>query len=114
MRSGRHKTKQRRPAAFNPIKQAREREKLKSAKQKRRERERKQAATRKAELIKSKQLEMLATEYTKYISALQNELNDSNISVTRYNQITKEILRAQEKICKVGNDANKALFNSQV
>jgi len=81
---------------------------------KRQEQEQKKQAARNAAIVKSKQLELLVAEYAKYIQSLQLELEDSNISITRYNQIQKEILRAQEKITKYGNDANKLYFDSRL
>lgn len=95
------------------IKQAREREKLLEQREKARERARKQSAAKNTAAVKSRQCELLVKEYSDYIQSLQLELNDSNISLSRYNQIKKEMLRVQEKITKYGNDSNKAFFESQ-
>lgn len=96
----------------NPVKVQREQIRIEEQQRKAAERERKQAAQKKTSAVKAKQNELLIAEYAKYIQSLQLELNDSNISLSRYNQVTKEILRAQEKITKYGNDANKAFFES--
>lgn len=110
--AGRKRNKKTR-AGPDPIKQAREREKLLEQREKARERARKQSASKNAAAVKARQYELLVKQYADYIRSLQMELNDSNISLSRYNQIKKELLRAQEKITKYGNDANKAFFDSQ-
>jgi aromatic ring hydroxylase len=110
--AGRKRNKKTR-AGPDPIKQAREREKLLEQREKARERVRKQSAAKNSAAVKARQYELLVKEYADYIRSLKTELNDSNISITRYNQIQKEILRSQEKITKYGNDANKSFFESQ-
>jgi hypothetical protein len=70
-------------------------------------------AAAKANQAKAKQNAKLAEQYTSYIISLKLELNDSDISITRYNQIQKEILRAQEKVIKLLNDADKAQYSYQ-
>jgi hypothetical protein len=70
-------------------------------------------AAAKANQAKAKQNAKLAEQFTSYIISLKLELNDSDISITRYNQIQKEILRAQEKVIKLLNDADKAQYSYQ-
>lgn len=112
------------PVVYDPVKIAKEQERQLDRQRKEQERrekaldreiqlyekELKKEAAAKANRDKAKQNSMLAEQYTKYIVSLKLELNDSDISLTRQNQVQKEILRAQEKVVKLMNEADKAQY----
>lgn len=80
---------------------------------KRKEQEEKRIATATANQCKADQYMILARQYRDYIKRLQEEKNDSSISLTRENQIEKEILKAKEKIIKLTTEADKAHYHAK-
>lgn len=80
---------------------------------KRKEQEQKQLAAATTSRNKADAYMTLVEEYATYIEQLEQEKDDSNISLTRINQIDKEILKAKEKIIKLGADADKAYYQAQ-
>lgn len=83
------------------------------AEQKEKERQLKRSATATAENAIAKQNLILCRQYVEYLDSLKNELNDSDISITRQNQVRKEILRVQEKIISYTNKADIAHYKSR-
>lgn len=81
--------------------------------QRRLDQERQRAATMTANESKARQLMMLAEQYTDYVQALREELDDPNTSLSRMNQVRKEILRAQEKAVRLVSESDKAYYQSR-
>lgn len=105
---------------YDPIKaqkehdrQRREADRIADRERKQKEQDEKRIATATANQCKADQYIFLAAQYRDYIKQLQEEKNDSNISLTRSNQIDKEILRAKEKIIKLTTEADKAHYHAK-
>ena len=91
----------------------RRREKEHQQQARERERQLQREAVAKANESKAHQNMLLCEQYAEYIRSLREELDDSNISITRHNQVMKEILRVTDKVIKLTNDGDKAFYAAQ-
>lgn len=98
---------------YDPIKAQREADRRADRARRIAEREARQAAEAAANECKANQNMMLCEQYSKYLQSLKEEYNDPSISLTRQNQVHKEILRAQEKIIRYMNEADKARYSAK-